>query len=133
MLEPSSLMEIYRQVFELMLLLLEEKKHAGEDNLRKLTLLKQKLNIERPLKIKSRITLLKLKKSFEKTNEKVKAIETELASIQTDLSVMDDESLRVEGTIYPNTTISFGKYRKTLKKQYKNVTITIKNNEIKIV
>lgn len=114
-------------------LLLEEKKHTEEDNLRKLTLLKQKINLERPLKIKSRITLLKLKKSFEKTNEKVKSIETELASIQTDLSVMNDAFLRVEGTIYPNTTVSFGKYRKTLKKQYKNVMITIENNEIKIV
>lgn len=114
-------------------LLLEEKKLTEIDNLRKLRILKQKLSLEQPLKIKSRITLLKLKKSFEETNMKVKSIETELASIQTDLDVINDAFLRVEGTIYPNTIISFGKYRKTLKKQYKNVTIAVENNEIKIV
>src|SRR5699024_12601170 len=59
-------------------LLLEEKKPTEIDNLRNLRILKQKLSLEQPHKINSRIILLKLKKSFEETKKKVKRIKTEL-------------------------------------------------------
>src|SRR5699024_11296365 len=77
-------------------LLLEEKKLTEIDNLRKLRILKQKLSLEQPLKIKSRITLLKLKKSFEETNMKVKSIETEVASIQKNLDIINKEILHLK-------------------------------------
>src|SRR5699024_3755919 len=108
-------------------LLLEEKKLTEIDNLRKLRILKQKLSLEQPLKIKSRITLLKLKKSFEETNMKLRRLETQLAYIQKELDVVNDAFLGVERTIHPNTVIAFGKYGKTLTKQYDNVKIAVEN------
>lgn len=112
---------------------LEQEHKTEKDNLRKLTLLKQKIGSEQNLDTKARITKLKLRKSFENTSEKIKEMEAELETINIDFDAVDNAFLNIQGTIYPNTIISFGKYRRKLKKKYENVMIRMEDNEIRIV
>ncbi|MFS8631542.1 MAG: DUF342 domain-containing protein, partial [Bacillales bacterium] len=60
------------------------------------------------------------------------AVKNELAEINATLGSVDRAYLKVKGTIFPNVTVSFGKYERKIEKEYDNVMIVNDNNEIVI-
>lgn len=113
---------------------LHEELEKLHQNREKLHVLKSKFanKDKASLDSKSRITLLRLQYSLEKTNEQIEAIQTELADINATLGSVDRAYLKVKGTIFPNVTVSFGKYERKIEKEYVNVTIVTDKNEIVI-
>lgn len=112
---------------------METEKENLKDNLRKLQLLKAKMEKETHLKnSQNRITLLKLRHSFNKTKEQLDDIDSQLESINASLGSLEDTFLKVKGTIFPNAVVSFGKYRRTIDRNYDNVTIKMERNDIAI-
>lgn len=113
---------------------LQEQLAKLENNRQKLRMLQSRFagTDKEQLDSKSRITLLRLKYSLEKTNEEIEAVKNELAEINATLGSVDRAYLKVKGTIFPNVTVSFGKYERKIEKEYDNVMIVNDNNEIVI-
>lgn len=112
---------------------LEEEKETLTNNLRKLNMLRDKLESDEGVKTtQNRVTLLKLKHSFNQTREKLAEVEKDLQEINANLGSIEHTSLKVTGTIYPNVVISFGKYKRTIDRNYDHVSIQIEKNEIAI-
>lgn len=112
---------------------LEAEKDSLTDNLAKLKLLREKLDTDTQLQTsQNRITLLKLRHSYNKTQEQLEEIESQLASINASLGSMDSTFIKVKGTIFPNVVVSFGKYRRTIDREFDNVMIKMEKNDIAI-
>ncbi len=70
------------------------------------------------------------KKSYENLLKEVKDIEEELKSIEDLEASCQTAELVCKGAIFPNVTISFGKYAKTIKVEHSHVRVKLKENEI---
>lgn len=114
-------------------LALEAKKAQLVDNIEKMNLLKERMNENKDnLDVKARTTLLRITHSLEKIKEELAGVEGQLSSINASLGEIENTYLQVKGTIYPNVTVMFGKYQRTIDKEYDYVTITTEKNEILI-
>lgn len=113
---------------------LEDELTDLKDNHTKLTTLKGTYDQKDKSKLdsKMRITLLRLQYSLEKTIEDMDKVQDELSSINATLGDVNRAYLKVKGTIYPNVTIQFGRYERTIDKEYIDVTIVTDKNEISI-
>lgn len=110
---------------------LEEERVQLTNNLKKMNVIKKKLTASDEEKdSKTRITLLKLEHSYNKTNETLAEVEASLQKIDMDKDELNDTDLKVFGTIYPNTVIAFGKYRRTIDKNYERVIVKMEQNDI---
>lgn len=111
---------------------LEENYETLRDQKEKLIMLKENYaNIDpKNIDSKTRITLLRLEYSFQNVEKEMEKIEETLAEINATLGDVDRAYLKVKGTIYPNVTVSFGKYKRTIEKEYIDVTIVTDKNEI---
>ena len=122
---------VNKKLFDLQLSL-EKEKSDQEENLKKLHFLSDRLGKADNQDTKTRVMGLKLRKSIELTNEKIKEINEELESINVNLGAIEESYLEVKATLYSSTAISFGKYRRTIDRNYDNVTVRMENNEIVI-
>src|SRR5699024_11369321 len=66
--------------------------------------------------VKMRINLLKLTNSQQKLEEQLNEVNDKIKQISLDYTAIDLSNVKVSGTIYPNTTISFGKYQRKIDK-----------------
>lgn len=112
---------------------LEEEKKQLKENVKKIELLQSKLEKSpQEDQSKTRITLLRLKNSFNKTQEKIIEIDEQISRTNAKLGDIDIASLAVKGTMYPNVIVSFGKYQRTINREYDHVKVRIDDNEIVI-
>lgn len=112
---------------------LEKEKSTLEENLKKVELLRVKLEKSKQEdEAKQRITLLRLKNSYNQTREKLTEIEEKIARTNAKLGDSGDAILKVNGTMFPNAVISFGKYQQTINREYDHVRVRMKDNEIVI-
>lgn len=113
---------------------LEEELEKAKDNYSKLIKLQKNYDkVDRStIDQKTRITLLRLQYSLEKTTEQIEEIKGELASLNASLGDVNRAYLKVKNTIYPNVTVQFGRYKRTIDKEYMDVTIVTDKNEIVI-
>jgi|SRR5690625_1712293 len=112
---------------------LEEEKAKLTNDLKKLRLLKKRMDQSSSKELtKSKITLLKIKKSFEHTTEKLAEVDKKISLMNVKLGDTENASLHVEGTLFPNVIVSFGKYRRTINKTYNHVSIRMDQNDIVI-
>src|SRR5690625_1414453 len=81
---------------------------------------------------KTQNTILLLNYSYENVEKEMEKIEESLAKINATLGDVDRAYLKVRGTIYPNVTVSFGKYKRIIDKEYVDVVIVTDKNEIMI-
>lgn len=111
---------------------LEEKLTTLRENYKKLNTLKETYEQQDRVRTdsKMRVTLLRLQYSLEKTVEETEKVRHELATINATLGDINRAYLKVKGTIYPNVTVSFGRYERTIDKEYIDVTIVTDKNEI---
>lgn len=81
---------------------------------------------------KTRITLLRQRRSYEKTTQQLEDVESELEQMNAYLGNEDKANLIVNHTIYPNVNVSFGRYEHKTEQTYQNIQITLEQNEIVI-
>lgn len=114
---------------------LESEKKTMEENIKKIRFLMNK--IENSLKgnedAKTRATLIKLKSSHKKSSEQLESIKDRLFQINHNLGETQQSYVQVKGTIYPNVTIGFGKYKRKITSEYHHVLIKLNKNEIDII
>lgn len=113
---------------------LDDKLSTLEDNYQKLKKLEENYKQIDPSTIdqKMRITLLRLQYSLEKTVDQIKEHKEQIASINASLGDVNRAYLKVKKTIYPNVTVQFGRYKRTIDKEFFDVTIVTDKNEIVI-
>jgi len=112
---------------------LEAEKKSLEENVKKIKLLQSKLEkSEQKDDGKTRITLLRLRNSYNKTNEKINEIDEQISRTNAKLGDIDRSSLSVKGTMYPNVIVSFGKYQRTINREHDHVKVRMEDNEIVI-
>lgn len=108
------------------------KKKELEQTLNKLKILGEKLNQNTQLKEnpKHRITLLRQKNSYQKTEESLLQVKEDLFMINAFLGSEEEAKLKVNNKIYPNTFVTFGKYKQEIKEIRKNIELTFDKNEV---
>lgn len=111
---------------------IEKEIKANSENLEKMYVLQQRLQETKEQVKNQKITMLKLRHSIEKTKEKITHLKEELEEKQAELGNINEAQLIVKGKIYPNVVISFGKYQRTIDKQFSQVLICMYNNEIAV-
>lgn len=100
------------------------------DQLKKLNILKQRFS--KQTTSKDQATLIKLNRSIEQTNERLIELQDRISSMNSTLGNIHEAQLIVTGKIYPNVVISFGKYQRTIDREFSNVLICMDKNEIAI-
>lgn len=111
---------------------LKEEEETLQENLRKITLLKSKLSEADQSTSKTRVTLLKVRHSYQQTKEKLTQVQEKMTSLKVEMGRMEDAYLRVNEVLYPNTVVTFGKYQRTIERNYSSVGLKIEQNDIKI-
>lgn len=114
------------------LMSLEAKKANLNENLNKLQLLQRKLTESKEESVKQKITILKLRNSYNKTKEHLELINEQIASINLQLENNEQACLKVKGIMYPNVVISFGKYERKFSKKHENIHVKLDKNDIVI-
>lgn len=110
---------------------LEMEREQLVDNMKKMGVIQQKMQApNRKIDSKTRITLLKIQHSYHKMKEKLLEVEAALQTIDMNTDALQGTDLKVLGTVYPNTVIAFGKYRRTIDKNYERVIVKMEQNDI---
>ncbi|MBU8565965.1 FapA family protein [Virgibacillus pantothenticus] len=110
--------------------LLDEKKEL-EATLSKLALLEKKIQgqqVENDPKLK--ITLLRYKHSWNKTEERLKKVEQAIRQLTSKLGSGENGALIVRNYLYTNVVVAFGKYYRVSKADYQRVKVQLVDNEI---
>src|SRR5690625_3919036 len=114
---------------------LEAEKKSLQENIKKMDFLIHKIKNNLSVKedAKTRVTLLKLRSSHQKSTEQLEDVKDRLFRINYKLAEIDQSKLHVQGTIYPNVTVGFGKYKRRITSEYHKVLIKLNKNEIDII
>lgn len=120
--------------------LLEEKllqaRETLEEEVKKLKALgvglERKAKLSNGLSSKERILLLKQKNTLQVTEKKLEKINQQITDLNVGLGDEEKARLLVKGTLYPNVSLSYGKYQHTTTKNYKFTQVFIEDGEIKI-
>src|SRR5690625_1017739 len=114
---------------------LEAAKKTLQENIKKMNFLMRK--IENTLSInersKTRATLIKVKGSHKKSSEQLEEVNDRLFRVKHRIDDAQQSYLRVQGTMYPNVTVGFGKYKRKITSEYHQVLIKLNKNEINII
>lgn len=112
-------------------LILEEKRDQLLDNLKKLNMLYNRITQSgQQIDARTKTTLLRLTNSLEKVKADLAEVEDQLTSLNASLGEIEHTYLKVNGTLFPNVTVMFGKYQRTIEKEFEYVTVTTDKNEI---
>lgn len=114
------------------LISLEAKKASLNENLQKLQLLQKRLAASKEENVKQKITILKLRNSYNKTKENLEVINERISEINAHLENNVQAQLKVKGMMYPNVVVSFGKYERKITKNHENIVIKLDKNDIVI-
>ncbi|MGM8364112.1 DUF342 domain-containing protein [Virgibacillus sp. W0181] len=105
-----------------------------EHTLTKLTTLGEKLQLNKAEQnSKLRITLLRQRHSYNKTASQIEKINQALKQMDIQLRSEEDPVLTVKGVLYPNVTVAFGKYKRTIERNYGAIRVKADQNEIVIL
>jgi len=78
----------------------------------------------------TRITLLRQRRSIEKTNEQLKKVEHQLLQMNSFLGSEHEAILKVRNNLYPNVIVSFGKYKRNVQSTHQHVHVKLDSHEI---
>ncbi|GGH69664.1 polymerase [Compostibacillus humi] len=123
---------VHKLNFEKEQMLIGKKKELLE-TLRKLELLGKKLR-EQDLanNPKLRISLLRQRNASEKTKKQLAKIDETLTQLHSQIGDFQTANLTVRNNLYQNVTVSFGKYKRTIEKDFHFVRVFLQDNEIVI-
>lgn len=116
---------------------LQTRKETLTDSLQKLTLIGQKLRQKQQqvgsLNAQERVTLLRQRNSYQKSETELNEIESELEEIKQAYTELKHTYLSVKGALYTNTDVTFGKYKRKINQTHKNVKVYYENGEITVM
>lgn len=92
--------------------------------------LRQKKETVGELITKERIMLLKQRNMFEKISAQLQHIKEELEILQYEIGNNENMRLAVTGTSYENVELTFGKYKRLLKQEYRKYQAHLEGKEI---
>ncbi|WP_018922528.1 DUF342 domain-containing protein [Salsuginibacillus kocurii] len=92
----------------------------------------QKEEAGTPLSSKERITKLRIRSSLVLNREKKENAEEELQELNDLFEHQGTGEVKIEGCMYPNTDVNFGKYRRKITTNHQYVRLFVKDSEIKI-
>lgn len=129
--ETNLMFGLDKSIYEEEQKLIVQKKDLKE-TLHKLQALSDKINSNPELKNnpKHRITMLRQKNSYNKTKKTLDAVNDSLHSINAVLGDENNATLKVKGTIYPNSVVTFGKYKQVVREDRQHVEMFMEQNEI---
>lgn len=109
------------------------KKEELETTLKKLEIIGKRLQSQ-PLEHnpKLRITLLRQRHSYNKTVEALNNVKNELSNMNSKLGRIEDARLTVKETIFPNVIVAFGKYKRTVDREFDQIFMKMEDNDIVI-
>ncbi|RKQ37507.1 DUF342 domain-containing protein [Oceanobacillus halophilus] len=111
--------------------LLLTKKQELIETLKKLTLLEEKLKEQKPAENhKVRITLLRIKNSFQNTQVQLDKVNTIINTLNSQMGDMNQSKLIVRDKIYQNVFVTFGKYKRFINEDNYYVQLRLIKNEI---
>lgn len=109
----------------------EKDKETLRNNIDKIKMIQKKLKqTQHVTDVKMRINLLKLTNSQQKLEEQLNEVNDKIKQISLGYTAIDLSNVKVSGTIYPNTTISFGKYQRKIDKDFTQVIVKLVQNDI---
>lgn len=112
---------------------LESEKEVLTATLKKLEIIGKKLmSSQAHPDAKTRITMLRQRRSYEQIKEKINQINVKLERMNFYLGSEEKAYLIVENTLHPNVVISFGKYKRKINKSRRNVQLQLVNKDIVI-
>lgn len=98
----------------------------------KLELLGQKLLTQDQANPKVKTSLLRQKHSLHVVTGQLKEIDDELADLTSEMGNLSEAKLIVKNYIYQNVIVSFGKYKRIMKSNLRDVEIRLVDNEITV-
>lgn len=112
---------------------LEEELKQLLDNIKKIEIIQAKMKgLEKVADAKTRINALKLTNSHNKMTERLEEVKHDLEQIRLDYEEIHLSDVKVTGTLYPNTNISFGKYQRKIGRNYEHVIVKVDQSDIMI-
>lgn len=111
-------------------ILLKEKQELLEQVERLKTLGSQIENMNYEEKPKLRIALLRQRNKMNSIHSEIIEIDETLEQMKLFVGLEKYSKLKVHQNLYPNTLISFGKYKQTIQKDHYQVQFNFENNEI---
>ncbi|WP_164668971.1 DUF342 domain-containing protein [Virgibacillus doumboii] len=81
---------------------------------------------------KLKVTMLRIKNSYNKTMKQLQEIEDTLKQLNPYLGSERDAQLIVRGHLYPNVLIAFGKYKRKIETNHQYVKIKLDYNEVTV-
>jgi len=119
------------EAYETEMAQLQKKKQAHlESRDRFLDLGRQIENRDYENNTKLRIALLRQRHKTKELEEEIRQIDLELAQLDAFAGREQGALLKVDGTLYPNVTVNFGKYRNRVDKDHVKVKMELDHNEI---
>lgn len=112
---------------------LEEQQARLRDNIEKITIIREKVgSLEQVADTKTKIKLLKLTHSYHKMKEQLEEVEYSIQKMRLNYKDIHLSDIKVFGTIYPNTSLSFGKYQRRIEQNYKQIIVKVEQSDIMI-
>jgi uncharacterized protein (DUF342 family) len=111
---------------------LSKKIQEEEENLRKLSTLQHKIEMidEKLRTTKERILLLRIKNTFIQSESLIEQLKLEFHSVLQDFVEVTDLSMYVKDVLYPGVEVTFGKYKRVFKSDYKSVELKLSSSEV---
>ncbi|MCF6137133.1 DUF342 domain-containing protein [Pseudalkalibacillus berkeleyi] len=111
---------------------LSSKVKEEEENLKKLLKLQSRIEQknEDDRTTQERVLLLKIKNTFNQSENLVKQLQSELDIVREDFVEVTNHSLFVRGVVFPGVETTFGKYKRVLKSEYKAVEMKLVSGEV---
>ncbi len=111
---------------------LSKKITEEEDNLKKLKLLQAKIEQkeENQRTTKERLLLLRIKNTYLQSESFIEQLKGELDLVKEDFIDVQNLSLFVNGVLYPGVEVTFGKYTRVIKTDYKAVEVKLSSGEV---
>lgn len=97
-----------------------------------LKMIGEKLKLQDSQNKQIQLTLRRQQNSYKQTSEQLDKVKTALLQLNSSLGDEKSAELIVNNYIYPNTVISFGKYKRMIQTDHRNVHIFLNKNEITV-
>ncbi|MFB4167471.1 DUF342 domain-containing protein [Virgibacillus sp. JSM 102003] len=107
------------------------KKEELQGTLSKLkTIEKKMVDQENSDTAKAKITLLRIKNSYQKAADQLEEAEKTLEQLTAELGSEHESLLIIRGHVYPNVIVSFGKFKRKIERNQQYIEMTLEKNEI---
>jgi len=109
----------------------EKEKETLRNNIDKIKMIQKKMKQTQSITdVKMRINLLKLTNSQQEMEKRLEEVDDKIKKINLSCTAVDLSDVKVSRTIYPNTTISFGKYQRKIDKDFTQAIVKLVQNDI---